>query len=109
MAIAASTSSQPSNSAKPQPRVSNFNDSSDEDETESTPKTEKKKKKKINNLDVNGLNSPKGPKKRKIGEANGDLGKGKKDGAEARRMEAERLLAKRKELPFYQGMWKGYS
>ncbi|AFR92854.2 ATP-dependent RNA helicase prh1 [Cryptococcus neoformans C23] len=103
MTIAASTSSQPSNSAKPQPRVSNFNDSSDEDETESTPKTEKKKKKKINNLDVNGLNSPKGPKKRKIGEANGDLGKGKKDGAEARRMEAERLLAKRKELPFYQG------
>ncbi|KIS00352.1 ATP-dependent RNA helicase prh1 [Cryptococcus deuterogattii 2001/935-1] len=103
MTVAASTSSQPPNSAKPEPRVSNFNDSSDDDEVESTPKTEKKKKKKVKDLDVNGVNSPKSPKKRKIGGANGDLGKAKKDGAEARRREAERLLEKRKELPFYQG------
>ncbi|KIR35751.1 ATP-dependent RNA helicase prh1 [Cryptococcus deuterogattii MMRL2647] len=103
MTVAASTSSQPPNSAKPEPRVSNFNDSSDDDEVESTPKTEKKKKKKVKDPDVNGVNSPKSPKKRKIGGANGDLGKAKKDGAEARRREAERLLEKRKELPFYQG------
>lgn len=106
MTVAASTSSQPPNSAKPEPRVSNFNDSSDDDEVESTPKTEKKKKKKVKDPDVNGVNSPKSPKKRKIGGANGDLGKAKKDGAEARRREAERLLEKRKELPFYQGMPK---
>lgn len=105
MTVAASTSSQLPSSVKPQPRVSNFNDSSDEDEAGSTPKAEKKKKK-VNNLDVNGVYSPKSPKKRKIGQANGDLSKGKKDGAEARRREAERLLVKRKELPFYQGMSK---